>query len=242
MAGKNAPDGDPEAGLEALSRRYGLAEEAREQLDLLLDLLVTDASAPISIRSRRAALDGHLADSLVGLEFDALLGARAVLDLGAGAGLPGLPLAIAQPGTAFTLLESSSRKVSFLEHAIDVCRIPNAEVAHSRAEEFGPGRGRYDVVTARAVAPLPVVLEYAAPLLRPRGTLLVWRGRREPEVEAAAARAAAELGLGEVTVRSVHPYVGVEHRHLYAFPKLAETPSRFPRRPGVALKRPLGSG
>jgi 16S rRNA (guanine527-N7)-methyltransferase len=164
-----------------------------------------------------------------------------VLDLGSGAGLPGLPLAIALPQTAFTLLESSARKVRFLSRAVEICRVSNTEVVHSRAESLAVDEGRFDAVTARAVAPLPVVLEYAAPLLRVGGTLIVWRGRREPELEASARRAADELGFGLPTIHPVQPYAGAQHRHLYVASKLGPTPPRFPRRPGMALKRPLGT-
>jgi 16S rRNA (guanine527-N7)-methyltransferase len=226
--------------IEALGARYGLDPDALGRLGRLLYLLVTDPSAPTSIRAVEAAVDDHLADSLVGVECGSLAEARSVLDLGTGAGLPGLPLAVALPDITFTLLESSRRKVAFLHRAVEVCRLTNTEVVHCRAESFVDSRGRYDVVTARAVAPLPVVLEYAAPLLRLGGTVIVWRGRREPELEAAALRAGAELGLGAPAIRPVRPFRGAAHRHLYAVSKRAETPLRFPRRPGMALKRPLG--
>jgi 16S rRNA (guanine527-N7)-methyltransferase len=95
-------------------------------------------------------------------------------------------------------------------------------------------------VTARAVAALDVVAEYAAPLLRVGGTLVAWRGRRDSQAETAAAWAAEQLGLGSPEVRVARPYQGAEHRHLYLMSKVMETPSGFPRRPGMALKRPLG--
>jgi 16S rRNA (guanine527-N7)-methyltransferase len=227
--------------ISALAARYQLGNHARQQLLLLLELLVWDPLAPTSIRTRQAALDDHLADSLVALECGRLREAATALDLGAGAGLPGLPLAIALLQTSFTLLESSSRKCRFLKRAVEQCGIANAEVVHARSETFEAGRGRYDVITARAVASLPVTAEYAAPLLRIGGTLIVWRGRREAEMELAAKAAAAELGLSEPMIRSVEPYRGAEHRHLYTLTKLKQTPARFPRRPGIALKRPLGA-
>jgi 16S rRNA (guanine527-N7)-methyltransferase len=228
--------------LEALATRYGLDAEAVVRLRLLSDLLVHDPHAPTTIRSARGVLDDHLADSLVALDLEALRGADAVLDLGAGAGVPGLPLAIARPEARFTLLEASARKCAFIERAIEVIGVSAAEVVHDRAESFAAGRGRYDVVTARAVAPPAVTVEYAAPLLRVGGAVILWRGRREPEADAALSTAAAELGLGELAIRRVHPYEGAENRHLYVLRKLEETPPRFPRRPGVALKRPLGAG
>jgi 16S rRNA (guanine527-N7)-methyltransferase len=109
----------------------------------------------------------------------------------------------------------------------------------ARVEELGPRE--YDAVTARAVASLPVLLEYAAPLLRLGGTLVAWKGARGAEEEAAAEAAARELGMGAGTVVPVSPFEGARDRLLHVFEKLEPTPGRFPRRPGMARKRPLGS-
>jgi 16S rRNA (guanine527-N7)-methyltransferase len=97
-----------------------------------------------------------------------------------------------------------------------------------------------DVVTARALAPLDVVAEYAAPLLRVGGALVAWRGQRDPEDEAAGARAAEILELSMLEPRRVEPYPGAVNRHIQIMIKRAPTPARFPRRDGVARKRPLG--
>lgn len=230
---------EPERGIAALGERYELTAEAESKLSRLLGWLLSP-QASTSIRTPQAAIDDHLADSLVALGLEAMREARAVLDLGPGAGLPGLPLAIAMPSSAFTLLESATRKVGFLQRVVADCQIANVDVVHSRAESFSDGEAKYDVITARAVAPLPVVFEYAAPLLRIDGTLIVWRGRREPDVERSAWQAAEQLGLGVPKLEPVKPYPGAAHRHLCVVTKVHDTPSRFPRRPGVALKRPLG--
>ena len=231
----------PEAGLTALAGRYALDAEALSRLRVLADLLAHDPLAPTTIRAAEAIRDDHLADSLVALDLEALRSARSVLDLGAGAGLPGLPLAIALPEAQFTLLEASGRKCAFLRRAIAATQVSNVNVVHARAESFQAGRGRYDVVTARAVAPPTVTAEYASPLLRVGGTLILWRGRREADVDAALGSAAGELGLAEPSIHRVRPYARAENRHLYVLTKLGETPPRFPRRPGIALKRPLGA-
>jgi 16S rRNA (guanine527-N7)-methyltransferase len=140
------------------------------------------------------------------------------------------------------LIESSARKCTFIERAIASCGAENAQVVCSRAESWTVGLRRFDLVTARALAPFPVVVEYAAPLLRIGGALVVWRGRRDPESEAAAARAAALLGLELDEVRRVLPYPTAQHRYLHLMLKVMETPHGFPRRAGMALKRPLASG
>jgi 16S rRNA (guanine527-N7)-methyltransferase len=94
-------------------------------------------------------------------------------------------------------------------------------------------------VTARALAALPVVAEYAAPLLRMGGTLVAWKGRPDPAETADAAAAAAALGLEVVEVVRVKPHPAARHRYLHVLRKVAPTPPRFPRRPGAAAKRPL---
>ncbi len=101
---------------------------------------------------------------------------------------------------------------------------------------------RNDAVVARALAAQPVVLEYAAPLLRLGGTLVDWRGAREPEEERAALAAAAELGLRRAEVLQVEPFAGARNHHLHLYLKVRDTPERFPRRAGMARKRPLGFG
>jgi 16S rRNA (guanine527-N7)-methyltransferase len=226
--------------LARVGERYGLPARAVEQLAALLDLLVDDPLSPTSIREHERALEDHIADSLVALDLGVLGEARDVADLGSGAGLPGLPLAIGLPSAHVDLVESARRKCQFIERAIAVCEIANARAVNSRAEAWPEGLGRFDVVTARALAPLAVVAEYAAPLLRLGGTALLWRGRRDPEDETAAEVAYRELGLESREIRRVQPYPAAQNRHLHLISKVMETPARFPRRPGMAAKRPLG--
>jgi 16S rRNA (guanine527-N7)-methyltransferase len=114
------------------------------------------------------------------------------------------------------------------------------EIVNARAETWQGGLGRHEVVTARALAPLAVVAEYGAPLLRIGGELIVWRGKRDEHEEAAGARAAAELGLEPAPPLQVFPYPAARQRHLHVMRKVRPTPARFPRRLGVARKRPLG--
>jgi 16S rRNA (guanine527-N7)-methyltransferase len=229
------------ARLEGLAARYELPTCAVDKLQALLDLVSSDALAPTSVRDPARAVDDHVADSLVALELAETRAAATICDLGAGPGFPGLPLAAALPEADVDLVESSSRKCAFIARGIVACGLANATVVHARAEDWANGAKRYDLVTARALAPLEVVAEYGAPLLRVGGTLMVWRGRRDERAEAAASVAAAELGLELSEPRAVMPYDGAEHRHLHLMSKVRETSDRFPRRPGIAVKRPLGS-
>jgi len=229
-----------DARLSSLEERFCLSGEAVDKLQLLLERLADDPHAPTSVRDPLGIVDNHLADSLVALELEPVRESTVALDLGSGAGLPGIPLAIALPRTSFTLLESAARKCLFLESVVSECGLSNVKVVHERAESYRQGRDRHDLVTARAVAGLEVTAEYAAPLLRVGGTLLAWAGKRSTAGEAAAIRAAQELGLEGLDVRRVEPFPESHSRHLYLTSKVRPTPSRFPRRPGVAAKHPLG--
>jgi 16S rRNA (guanine527-N7)-methyltransferase len=226
--------------IEAFARRYGLDRAAEGRLATLLDALTGDPLAPTSVRDPRRVLEDHLADSLVALDLAAVRNAAQIADLGSGAGVPGLPLAIALPGAEVYLVESNGRKCQFISRLIAACGLANATVVNARAEDWPDGLGRFDLVTARALAPLAVVAEYAAPLLRLGGTLLVWRGRRDPADEQSALVAAGELGLDMPEAIAVDPYPGAANRHLQPMIKRAPTPQRFPRRTGMARKRPLG--
>ena len=233
--------GDVEASFARLADRYGLPAEAVDRLQALHRVLVEDPLAPTAVRDPAKAVDDHVADSLVALELEPVRAARNLADLGSGAGLPGLPLAIALPNASVALVESASRRCAFLARAVTATRTANARVVNTRAESWPEGLAAFDVITARALAPLPVVVEYAAPLLTVGGLLVAWRGRRNHPDEAAAARAAAYLGLEPIEIRHMQPFIGAEHRYLHLMSKVMDTPAGFPRRPGMALKRPLGS-
>jgi 16S rRNA (guanine527-N7)-methyltransferase len=226
--------------LPKLGELYGLGDRQLDQLDAVLGGLAEDEHAPTTVRDARLAIDVHLADSLAALELGAVRAADTIADLGAGAGFPGLVLAVAVPGAEVSLVESQARKCAFIERLRTVAGIENARVVCTRAEEWAEGWRRNDVVVARALAAQPVVLEYAAPLLEHGGALVDWRGRRDSAQEAEAACAAEQLGMRLLEIRHTEPYKGARDHHLHVFEKVAETPSRFPRRAGVARKRPLG--
>jgi 16S rRNA (guanine527-N7)-methyltransferase len=181
------------------------------------------------------------------LEIAELRGAGGIADLGAGAGFPGLVLAVALPAARVDLIESVGRKAAVIDRLRQAAEIGNARAVVARAEEWartppalGGGREAYDAVTARALAALPVLVEYAAPLLRLSGVLVAWKGGRDPAEEGRGGVAADEVGLTLADVLRVEPFEGARNRHLHVYRKVAPTPDRFPRRPGTAAKRPLG--
>jgi 16S rRNA (guanine527-N7)-methyltransferase len=225
--------------LERLRRRYGLSERQSSQLAAILRGLAENRRAPTTVRDPERAVDTHLADSLVALELDVLSVAARIADLGAGAGFPGLALAVALPEVQVRLVEAQARKCAFAESLCAAAKIANARVVCARVEEWAEGVGTNDVVLARALAAQAVVVEYAAPLLRIGGTLVDWRGRRDRAEEDAGERAAELLGMELVEIRRMDPYAGARDHHLHLYRKVRETPEGFPRRAGMARKRPL---
>jgi 16S rRNA (guanine527-N7)-methyltransferase len=223
-----------------LSERYALPEGAVERLERLLELVAAEPASITSVREPERGVDVHIADSLVALERDEVRSARRLADLGAGGGFPGLPLAIALPEARVALVESVARKCTFLEGAARALGLENPDVVNARAEAWPAGLGAHDAVTARAVAPLPVLLEYAAPLLRTDGALVAWKTALDRSEEADAAAAATALGMSPPAAAQVEPFAGAGDRYLYLSSKVGSTPKEYPRRPGMARKRPLG--
>jgi 16S rRNA (guanine527-N7)-methyltransferase len=219
---------------------------SRETFAPLLAALAAEPDPHTTVSNPEAALEVHVADSLSGLEVPELSSARRIADIGAGAGFPGLVLAIAIPRAQVDLIEAASRKTAVIDRLIQAAELRNARSITARAEDYarhpavvGGGREAYDVVTARAVGPLAVLVEYAAPLLREGGVLVAWKGARDADEEASGAAAAERVGMAVKSVLSVQPYPASENRHLHVFRKIAPTPAALPRRAGMARKRPL---
>jgi 16S rRNA (guanine527-N7)-methyltransferase len=233
--------------LDALVARYHLGQAAAAQIERILEALAAEPDPHTTVSEPQAALEVHVADSLSGLEVAELAHAHRIADIGAGAGFPGLVLAVALPQAQVDLVESVGRKRAVMDRLIQAGEVSNARSIATRAEELGSvpaalggGRDAYDAVTARAVGPLAVLVEYAAPLLREGGVLVAWKGARDADEEAAGAAAARELGMAVEDVLPVRPFESSENRHLHVFRKISPTPPGFPRRPGMARKRPLG--
>lgn len=188
-------------------------------------------------------MDIHVADSLSALELPELRAARWIADIGSGPGFPGLVLAVALPRARVDMIESASRKCAVIDRLTHAAGLDNELVRAlpMRAEERAAWGGRelYDVATARAVAALPVLLEYASPLVALGGVFVAWKGSRDPDEEARGTAAAAELGLEPERVVEVEPWPEVRSRNLFVYRKVSECPNRFPRRAGMAAKRPL---
>jgi 16S rRNA (guanine527-N7)-methyltransferase len=213
----------------------------RKRLEQVLSLLAKERASVSSIVDERA-WRVHVLDSLTGLEVDELRGAGRVADVGAGAGFPGLALAVALPATEVDLIESVGRKCDFMRRAIELAEISNATVLNARSENWASERGRdaYDVVTARAVGRLSTLAELASPLLKPNGVLVAWKGKRDPQEERQLELASAQLAMAPEQILDVGNRAGSEHRHLHVIRKSGPTPPNLPRNPGIAKKRPKG--
>jgi 16S rRNA (guanine527-N7)-methyltransferase len=231
--------GGIDARLAALAARYDLPAGAAARLRALLDLVADEPSAITTVRDPREGVDRHVADSLVALDVPAVRSAGRMADLGSGGGFPGLALAVALPSAHVALVESVGRKCAFLAAAARELALGNVEVVNARAESWREGLATQDLVTARALAPLSVLVEYAAPLLVVGGSLLAWKGRRDTGEEADGAAAAAALGMSPPAALAVEPFPGADDRHLYLSSKVSTTPSGYPRREGMARKRPI---
>jgi 16S rRNA (guanine527-N7)-methyltransferase len=227
------------AELHSVLATHGVDKATHPHFKALLELIRDDTTAPTTVTDPIDGVAVHIGDSLDGLTIPEIRQATRIADLGTGAGFPGIPLAIALPDAQIHLVESLAKKCAFLERALEVSDTTNATVACARAEDW-PER-ELDVVTARAVAPLNILVEYAAPLLRIGGALIAWKGKPE-EAEVADGEAAAGIvGLEPRPTVALEPRPGANHRRLYVYLKVRDTPSRFPRRAGMARKRPLSA-
>jgi 16S rRNA (guanine527-N7)-methyltransferase len=214
---------------------------ARTQLETVLALLAEERASVSSVVDERA-WRVHVVDSLCGLEVDDLRKGGRIADVGAGAGFPGLVLAVALPAARIDLIESVGRKCEFMRRAVLVAGIANADVLHTRSEELAAADGReaYDAVTARAVGRLSTLAELASPLLKPDGVLVAWKGKRDAEEERQLLNAAEALAMSPEQTIDVGDRAGSEHRHLHVLRKSGPTPANLPRNPGIAKKRPKG--
>ena len=218
------------AQLSALKRYEEELIEWNQQLNL------TAIDQPEKIRIK------HFLDSLTCLKAMRDTPMDRVVDVGAGAGFPGLPLKIVCPPMRLTLVESVGKKASFCQHVVDTLGLESVTVLAERAEVVGTlpeHRERYDWALARAVAALPVLAEYLLPLVQIGGRVLAMKGESGPAEAHASERAFQLLGghlrqLLPVTLPGVE-----EQRYLVVIDKVAATPDRFPRRVGIPSKRPL---
>jgi len=215
-------------------RQFELFE--RELVDWNTRFNLTAIQEPAQIHSK------HFLDSLTCIPILIESGAERVIDVGSGAGFPGIPLKIAAPALRMTLVESVGKKAGFCQHVIQILGLENISVLTARAEELGQAsdhRQQYDWAVARAVAVLPVLSEYLLPLVRVGGGVIAMKGENAP-AEAHTAELAVHLLGGRLRRLAKIVLPGVtEERYLIIIDKVAATPTGYPRRAGLPAKRPI---
>ncbi|NKQ34897.1 MAG: 16S rRNA (guanine(527)-N(7))-methyltransferase RsmG [Chloroflexi bacterium] len=222
-----------------------LAPEQLDQLGHYLALLLewnermnlTAVRDPLAIQIR------HFLDSLSCLQMMGDVNGRSLIDIGTGAGFPGLPLKIACPDLQLTLVESVQKKARFLQVVVDDLALPDVKIVAERAELLGQHpayREQYDWAAARAVAKMPVLAEYLLPLCRIGGHMLAQKGESAAIETAVAESAFYILGGTNQRLHMVQLPEVAEQHYLVVVDKMVATPSRYPRRIGVPAKRPLG--
>lgn len=214
------------------------------RLSQLLELLIEGAARfnLTSIREPQEIVLKHFLDSLAGVQVLGPTTGLRLVDVGSGAGFPGLPLKIARPGLQVSLLETHQKKAEFLRMVVDILGLEGIDVLPMRAEEAGRDpkhREGYDVAVSRAVAALRVLVEYCLPFVRLGGLMIAYKGPGVQE-ELKAADAAVEALGGSVSEIRDFLLPGVDvRRTLVVIRKDKPTPERYPRRPGVVSKRPI---
>jgi len=195
-----------------------------------------------AIRSKEEIETKHFLDSLSCVLARQFQPSGAMVDVGTGAGFPGLPLKIVFPQIQLTLLESIGKKVSFCRHVVKELNLKEVTVEQSRAESRGREieyRESYDTALARAVAATPVLVEYVLPLIKVGGCAILQKGETGP-VEAQSSENAIHIlgGKMDQIVKVELPGIA-ETRYLLVVRKVAATPDQYPRRPGIPAKRPI---
>lgn len=226
-----------EAGISLTAEQIGQFSVYHEMLlDWNTRMNLTALTAPEDVAVK------HIIDSLTAYDAALFDGAWTLIDVGTGAGLPGIPLAVYAPHLTVTLLDSLNKRVRFLTEVTAAMGLPNVRCIHARAEEAArtaEHRAAYDIAVSRAVARLPVLLEYTLPFVRVGGTLLALKGRAYAEEQKEARHAAEVLGGGRITARPVHLPGLDDVRAILTVTKERQTPAIYPRGGGAPARRPL---
>lgn len=194
------------------------------------------------ITERAEVYEKHFYDSLTiafQLPFDQI---KTVIDVGSGAGFPGLPLKIAFPHLHVTILDALSKRITFLEHVADTLALKNINLIHGRAEDKGQDsnfRQQFDVATARAVARMNVLAEYCAPFVKKGGWFAAMKGT-DPVEEMNEGKVSFRI-LGMKFEKNVQLQLPAENaqRHIVLFKKIKDTPKKYPRKAGTPVKQPI---
>lgn len=194
-----------------------------------------------AITSPEEVAEKHFLDSLTLIHDLNEISGKKIVDIGTGAGFPGLPIKIYNPGLHMTLIDSVNKKIMFLEKVIEKIQLNKVEAIHARAEEVAEGKRRefYDAAVSRAVAELRVLVEYTIPLVKVGGLFIAAKGPNIKDELKDANNAINILGGQVENVREFKLPVSQEGRTVIVIRKIKSTPKNYPRRAGIPKKRPL---
>ena len=222
-----------------LLKQFGLNEEQISKFEKYLELLLewNEKFNLTAITDKDEIEEKHFLDSILLLEFFGIRN-KSLLDVGSGAGFPGIPLAIAEPTLKVTLLEANGKKIIFLQEVVKQLNLSNVEVIQGRSEELKT-REHYDVVTARAVKELNILLEISFHLVKVGGHFIAYKGPNAKEELANAKGALKELGAGGTVLLEYDLPKSQNSRVFLRILKKSETPKKYPRRYGEIVNHPL---
>lgn len=216
--------------------KYGLSKEIISKFETYFSLLVewNEKFNLTAITEQNEVYEKHFIDSLISEKYVDFAG-KSLLDVGSGAGFPGIPLAIAHPDLEVTLLESNGKKITFLNEVVNKLNLDNVKVVQGRSEEF---KGEYDFVTARAVKQLNILLEISSHLIKVNGYFIAYKGNATEEVKQ------AKKALGKLNLEIVGDYKyelpeSKDNRELLVIRKFAKTPNKYPRLYSEIVNKPL---
>ena len=219
-----------ESQLEAFNRYYELLIEWNEKINL------TAITAPKEVAIK------HIVDSLSCYRAELFKDGASLVDVGTGAGFPGLPLKIFCPSLKLTLLDSLNKRIKFLQLVVDELGLKDVEAVHARSEEAARNkkyREQFDLATARAVARLPIICEYCLPFVKPGGTFIALKGRQYEEEALEAQKAVKVLG-GEITATLPVKLPEIEDKRAVIYiKKIKPTPKTYPRKAGTPERNPI---
>ena len=216
--------------LQQFTRYYEMLIEWNEKMNLT------------AITEAREVAVKHMVDSLTALETGLFAEGCTIIDVGTGAGFPGLPLKIYRPDLKLTLMDSLQKRVGFLETVVAELGLAEVHCVHARAEEGARNkayREKFDIAVSRAVAALPVLAEYTLPFVKKNGFLVALKGAKYAEEAEAAERALSLLGGSAPKCREVTLPGLTDKRAIVTVKKVKPTPKAYPRKAGTPTKKPL---
>lgn len=226
------------------SKGIELNEQQLEQFETYYELLIewNEKMNLTGITEREQVYEKHFYDSLTLAFYTDMKKVTSLADIGSGAGFPGVPLKIAFPHLKLCIIDSLNKRITFLKAVSEGLGLQNAEFLHGRAEEWGHKRGyrdEFDLVTARAVARLAVLNEFCLPFVKPEGLFAAMKGTDPAEEIEESKKSLRELRGEIVGVEAFRLPFDDSERHIIRVEKRGITPFKYPRTPGLPLKKPL---